>query len=91
MSADSGRASSTVPPFGPPPLDAAPSPSAPTSPNGPLSPSLHSSTIMPGPRLAVSASVGRRRDTTVRSRRGNVSSGRIDTPKTPNQLSSSSW
>jgi len=90
VSADSGRASSTVPPR-PGELTAVPSPSAPPSPNGPLSPSLHSSTIMPGPRLAVSASVGMRRDTTFRSRRGKVSSGRIDTPNTPNQLSSSSW
>src|SRR5581483_3139294 len=53
------------------------------------SPRRHSTTIMPGPRLAASASVGRRRDTTVRSRRGNTSSGRTDRPKMPYQRSSS--
>ena len=58
-------------------------------PPGVSSPTLHSTTTMPGPRLAASASVGRRRDTTVRSRRGNTTSGRIVMPRAPNHHSSS--
>src|SRR5581483_10840470 len=46
-------------------------------------------TIMPGPRLTASASVGRRRDTTARSRRGKTSSAWTDSPKMPDQRSSS--
>ena len=76
MSASSPMASSTVPPGPGPPVS---------------SPSRHSTTIMPGPRLAASASVGRRRDTTARSRRGNTTSGRIVSPRAPNQHSSSGW
>src|SRR5882757_5513206 len=95
-------ASSTVPPGPRAPPGPGP-PSGPGPPPGPdassgarpkcplSSPSWHSTTIMPGPRLAASASVGRRRDTTVRSRRGNTTSGRIVSPRAPNQFSSSRW
>ena len=73
-------------------LDGPARPGVPAGPGLSLSwPSRHSTTIMPGPRLAASPSVGRRRDTTVRSRRGNTTSGRIDRPRAPNQQSSSRW
>src|SRR5690348_16251464 len=82
---------------GPPPPEPEPPEPEPPEPEPPepepswlvSSPRRHSTTIMPGPRLAASASVGRRRDTTVRSRRGKTSSGRTDRPKMPYQRSSS--
>jgi hypothetical protein len=44
----------------------------------------------PGPRMASSASSGALRSTTVRSRRGKISSGRAEMPNALNQCNSSS-
>jgi Predicted Zn-dependent protease (DUF2268) len=56
-----------------------------------VSPSWHSATMRPGPRIVTSSSVGGRRATTVRSRRGKACSGRMEKPKMRYQKNSSSW